>query len=432
MPPPAVKPRVLIHCCMDDNYFGKDDTAHDRYFGPLAGELRKRGYDVMVMPWLHNLKRSRRKAFGWFRRHPGQYLIPEDFYSLWDYVWAAGIVMQQMFLLPGRHDFQGMDITLLVREKRWQQSYRSGAAKFVLYYRLVKKLAQRGIRLDYFVDAFENMIIEKPSIMGFRKFFPNVTTVTFQHYAESLPLMLCLFTTPAEADFAPHPDVIVCNSAHMLMRMEQMGFPRQKLRVGPSLRYRHLMGKFVPPAPELNKILVILPLGADNMAEMIYLLRQSFPEPEGKEFWLKPHPMISLKTLQKVMGQLPGHFSVVEGNIDRWLSRASCAVVTASTAAFEAALAGIPVVVVGRETDFDLNPLAWFPEFAPPSHSPQELRDQVMHCLDLSPAGRENQQRWAQELREQAISPITDETIMAFVQPLSGSKISETAGKRAS
>lgn len=417
MPPPTEKPRVLIHSCMEDSYFGDDGTAHDRYFGPLAKELGRRGYDVMVMPWLYNLKRSRRKAFALFRQHIGQYLIPEDFYSLWDYVWAAGVVMRQMFLLSGRLSFQGMDITPLVREVRWQQSRRIGAAKFVLYFRLIEKLAQRGMKLDFFIDTFENMITEKPQIMGFRRFMPGVTTVGFQHYCESLPLMLCLFTTPEEAEFAPHADVIVCNSQHMLTRIEQMGFPRQKLRVGPSLRYQHLMGDFASPAAEINKVLVILPLGTDNIAEMMDCMRQSFPEPEGIEFWLKPHPMLGWQELHQVLGQLPRCFSVVEGNMNQWLPRATCAVVSASTSALEAALGGVPVVVVGRETDFDLNPLAWFPEFLPPTHSPQELREQVLHCLNLSQAERDGLQAWARNLRDRAISPITDETIAAFVQP---------------
>ncbi len=417
MPPPTEKPRVLIHSCMDDSYFGDDNTAHDRYFGALAKELHHRGHDVMTMPWLFNLKRSRRKAFAWFRQHPGQYLIPEDFYSLWDYAWAAGVVMRQMFLLSGRLSFQNMDITPLVREAGWQQSRRVGAAKFVLYYRFIDKLTQCGIHLDYFVDMHENMITEKPQIMGFRRFMPGVTTVGFQHYSESLPLMLCLFTTPEEAEFAPHPDVIVCNSKHMLTRMEQMGFPRQKLRVGPSLRYQHLMGEFASPAAERNKVLAILPLGADNIAEMMDALRQSFPVPEGMAFWLKPHPMLGRKELHQVLGQLPRHFSVVEGNMDQWLSRAACAVVSASTSAFEVALAGLPVVVMGRETDFDLNPLAWFSEFPSPPHSPQELREQVLRCLNLSQVEREDLQAWARKLRERAISPITDETISAFVQP---------------
>jgi hypothetical protein len=419
IPPLTEKPRVLIHSCMDDSYFGDDGTAHDRYFGSLASELRLRGYDVITIPWLFNLKRSRRKAFAWFRIHPHQYLIPEDFYSLLDYAWAAGVVMRQMFLLSGHLSFQDMDITPLVREARWRQSRRIGAAKFMLYYRLIEKLAQRGMKLDFFIDTFENMITEKPQVMGFRRFMPEVTTVGFQHYGESLPLMLCLFTTPEEAAFAPHPDVIVCNSPHMSTRMEQMGFPRHKLRVGPSLRYRHLMGEFSSLAAEPNKIMVILPMGVDNIAEMMDSLRQSFPDPEDIEFWLKAHPMLSRKALHKVMGQLPRHFSVVKGNMDQWLTRAACIVVSASTSAFETALAGVPVVVIGRETDFDLNPLAWFPEFASPIHSSQKLREQVRRCLNLSQTEREDLQAWARKLRERAISPITDETVAAFVHPRS-------------
>jgi hypothetical protein len=417
IPCPTEKPRVLIHSCIDDSFLGDDGTEHDRYFGALASELRIRGYDVMTMPWLFNLKRSRRKAFVWFRQNPHKYLIPEDYYSVYDYAWAAMIIVRQIFLLPGHHNFQNMNITSLVREACWKQSYRSGAAKFVIYYRLIKKLAQSGMKLDFFIDTFENMITEKPQVMAFRKWMPEVTTVGFQHFLELYPLFLCWITSLEEAEVAPHPDVIVCNSLHMLKRMEEIGFPRNKLRVGPSLRYQNMIKEFVSINTEPNKVLVIMPLSADHIIEMMDLLRQSFPVPENIEFWLKPHPMLSRKILHEAIGKLLSHFSIIEGNIDQWLPRATCAVVMASTSAFEVALSGVPVVVLGRETNFDLNPLAWFSEFAPPAHTPQELRKQVLCCLNLSGAEREEMKKWARKFRESAISPINDKTITAFVKP---------------
>ncbi|MFA5181679.1 MAG: hypothetical protein WC405_10200 [Syntrophales bacterium] len=419
VPPPAGKPRVLVHSCMDESYFGDDGMAHDRFFGSLAMELRCRGYDVITMPWLFNIKRSRCKAFAWFRSHPGQYLIPEDYYSICDYIWAAGIVMRQMFLLPGQRSFQDMAITLLVREDCMQQSCRIGAAHFVLYFRLIKKLAGQDMKLDYFIDTHENMTAEKPQIMAFRRFMPKVTTVGFQHYSESQAMMLCLFTTPEEAAFAPHPDVIVCNSPHMEARMAQMGFPPQKLRAGPSLRYQYMLCELATVFTEPNKVLVILTLGLDIITQIMDMLHQAFPKPEGIEFWVKPHPMLrmDLKELQKITGPLPGHFSLAEGNMNLWLPRAACAVVSASTTSFEAALAGVPVVVASREIDFDLNPLAWHSEFASPVCSPQELREQVLACLNMSGEERERLQTWARNMRKRAISPITDENVETFVQP---------------
>lgn len=88
----------------------------------------------------------------------------------------------------------------------------------------------------------------------------------------------------------------------------------------------------------------------------------------------------------------------------------------ASTTALEIALVGMPVVLVGRETDFDLNPLAWFPEFDNPVHSPEELHAQVFRKLSLSPAERERLKDWARLMRRECLSPLTEETISAFVK----------------
>jgi len=80
LPLTSNKVRVLIHSCMDENYFNRENgSAHDRYFTVLPEELRRQGYDVVVIPWLFNLQRSRRETFRWFRQQSDQYLIPEDY-----------------------------------------------------------------------------------------------------------------------------------------------------------------------------------------------------------------------------------------------------------------------------------------------------------------------------------------------------------------
>jgi hypothetical protein len=412
------KTRILIHTCIDESYFGDDGKSHNRYFGPLVDELRKRGYEVITMPWLYNLRRSRIEAFEWFRQHQSQYLIPEDFYSIWDYFWAASVVLRQYFLPTGEHFFQGLDITSVVRDACSQQARRTGAAKFILYYVLTKKLAKSRMKLDFFIDTFENMITEKPQVMGFHKFMPWVTTVGFQHYIEAIPLMLCLFTTEKEGKFAPHPDTIVCNSEHMVERMSQLGFPREKLRVGPSLRYLHFARNDLRPSRETGKVLVILPLGEDNLFEIMDKLHQAFPKGENIKFWLKPHPMMGSDRLSVHFerSKLLEHFSLVKGEIGEWLSRSSCVVVMASTAAVEAALAGVPVVIVGRETDFDLNSLGWFAELESPAYSPTELRKALYRQLSLPEPERERLREWARKMRGRMLSPINEETLSVFVQ----------------
>lgn len=422
LPPATVRARVLIHSCMDDTYFGADGCAHDRYFTVLPDELRRRGYDVVTVPWLATLRRSRREAFRWFRQQPDRYLIPEDFYTFFDYIWAAWVVIRQAWLLPGLQVFEGRDITKLVREACLAQSLDTGVAKFVRYFRLVHRWKRVGLKFDIFVDMFENMATEKPQVLALRKYMRNVVTVGFQHYVAPYPLWLCGYTTQTDSSIAPHPDVIVCNSPWTAKLFAKEGFPPEKLRIGPSLRYLYMMDRQVDGQaqvePESRTVLVPLPLETSMVTELMYKLLEAIPLDENTRFWLKPHPMMSAEEWMVLLdgNELPGHMEKVGGSMADWLPRATCAVAMASTTALEIALAGVPVVLVGRETDFDLNPLAWFPEFDNTVHSPEELRAQVLKNLALSPGERERLAEWASRMRRECLSPINEETVAAFVR----------------
>lgn len=418
--PHTDRPRILIHTCIDETYFGEDGKPNDRYFSVLPDELRQRGYEVVILPWLYQIRRSRREALKWFREHPGEYLIPEDFYSMGDYLWSAGIVLRQAWLLKGRHEFQGLDVSRLVREACRRQGGHIGVTRFIRYFRLIEKLAERGFKFSIFIDMFENQFTEKPQVMGFRRWMPEVRTVGFQHYAGIERLLLSKFTTDEEAGFAPHPDVIVCNSPLTRGQLEEAGFPAHKLRIGPSLRYLYFSNqKFLDRVPKKNTALVVLALDRQATVELLLKLRKAFPGDEGIRFWVKPHPMMSPKALSHLLKLIPlgGHMTLVDGSFEKWLSQAACAISLSSTSALEIALAGVPVVLVGRETDFDLNPLAWFPEFDRPVCDPEQLRVQVLRKCRLSLAEREPLKDWARRMRAEAFSLPTEAAISAFLKP---------------
>jgi surface carbohydrate biosynthesis protein (TIGR04326 family) len=262
------------------------------------------------------------------------------------------------------------------------------------------------------------MLGEKPPVMALRRWMPDVLTVGFQHYAGQHPLMLCLFTTPEEAAFAPHPDVIVCNSPLTAAQLVEAGFPPRKLRVGPSLRFLDSVPAEVERTPEPESVLVVLAMDPMASRELLSKLLAAFPEDEGIRFWVKPHPMMSLKQFAALLGgrPLPPHMTRVEGPMSDWLARATVAVVVATTAALEVALAAIPVVLVGRETDFDQNPLDGFTGFERPVYAAATLRTRVHEKLALAPEDALRLQEWARRVRRECLSPLNERTLSAFVR----------------
>jgi len=87
----------------------------------------------------------------------------------------------------------------------------------------------------------------------------------------------------------------------------------------------------------------------------------------------------------------------------------------ASTAALETALAGVPVVVVGRETALDMDPLGWFPEQSQPVVQADEINTAIHDIVRDHDRAQGKARAWARQHLPQLVSPISDETMQSFV-----------------
>jgi hypothetical protein len=413
----AAARRVLLHCCIDEAALRQYGGSSDRYFTVLPEELRRRGYDVVVMPWLVNVQRSRRDAFRTIRQSPHPSLIPEDYYSFADYLWSAWQVIAQLRLARGPRSFDGCRVDVLLRDACRSAAADTSITRFIRYARLIHRLKARGVTFDIFLDKFENMITEKPQVLALREHMPGVTTVGFQHYLAPYPLQLHMFTTAEESREAPHPDVIVCNSEFTAGVFEREGFPAAKLRTGPSLRYLHLLTPSAAAGPR-DAVLVMLPLDTGTAAEMVHKLFAAFSQPDGSRFILKLHPMMTETEWRAATGgrPLPPHFTRTSEEMAECLGRAACAIVpSGTTTGIELLLAGIPVVVIGRDTDLDLNPLVWFEDTEPAVYSAGDLKAALGTLMTRPADARARAEAWAARYRQQCLSPLNDQTVGAFL-----------------
>ncbi len=411
--------RVLMHCCIDEAALRQYGGSSDRYFTVLPEHLRARGCDVVVVPWLENVTRSRRAAFTTLRNSPTPCLLPEDYYRLRDYVWAAGIVIGQLWLVPSTQVVGGIRVDHLMRDAARVAAGDTGLTRFIRYTRLIAALKARRIEFDIFLDKFENMVTEKPQVLALRHHMPSVTTVGFQHYLAPYPLQLHMFTTEAEHAVAPHPDVIVCNSAFAADLFAREGFAGAEFRIGPSLRYLHLqaLSRTEPPA---NTILVMVPLDTGTAAEVMDKVFKAFGHRVTLRVLLKTHPMMSESNWHAACNgrALPDQFARAGGEMAECVRVASCAVVpSGTTTGLELLLAGIPVVVLGRETDLDLNPLGWLPGTVAPVFTVDDLEHHVLDLLSHLPERTTATRAWAERHRAECLSPLTEETIHVFLDP---------------
>jgi len=386
----SCKKRVIIHTCVDDQCLGKNQVFHDRYFPYLAEWLEKKGYQVMIIPWIYNVSMPLPQVYKWFRKNDKLFLIPDDYYEIFDYLWAIIQFLRRNNKAHGRQFIDGVDITYLIRAEKIKQLMELDTISLILYYALFKRLKKKGFKFNFFIDTFENMITEKPQILSIRKYFPDTTMIGYQH-ALILSLLLTYQTKPCEFHAGPYPDLIVSSSKWTRDILIKNGFDPFRVISGPSLRYQYLFDfkNHWSDSSENRNILIICPLAIDAAVELLLKSIEAIKNLVNlyDNVYVKNHPMMNTSQLLEAaeIEKLPEKWEFVSGGMEQWLKEVSCAVCMDSSAVLEVVVAELPVIIVGRETNLTMNPLSWLndPEFQPVFDA-EQLQKRVVECLRIT------------------------------------------------
>lgn len=353
---------TVIHACVDDSCLKPDGTFYDRYFPGLANYLRKRKVNVSTLVWLFNVKKkSIFSVFKWFRQNRESFLIPQDYYNLWD-TFKAWLTLQKSagykFSRAARC-FRGLDLTALLNNEQRQQRANTAMLYFLNLSAIFKRFKRRGIELNRFIVLWEFKYYEL-LFATLKRFYPQCKTYAFQHSALTPQLLFANYrTTPEEFAAFSHADLGIVNGQTNFRYVLREGFPKDYVKLGPALRFMYLKESHDQAQPKRDKVLVCLPLmesAACEMLEEVYLAFKT-----AKDYvalWIKPHPMMDLARLRaKLSFSWPNHFKLAQGGMDEWLKQTKVLLVSDSSTMVEAVFKGIPTVVLGKETDIDLPPL---------------------------------------------------------------------------
>ena len=414
------RPLVLLSTWPEDTSYGEGGAFNDRYFPGLDEWLVAMGASTVTVPARSPASGSFRSMWMRLRQVRRRFLAPEAYYRASDYLFALregrrGAAMPHADGLR----LGGVDVGRLFDAERRRTAFAAATLEAALAYRLPRRLAEAGVKPDLAILPFENMIPEKPLLLGARRFLPATKLVGFQHGA-LYPLLLCNYVTRGESEFAPLPDRVVCNGELFRDVLVREGLPADRAVVGPALRYAHLWevsGRSSARAAGAGCLLIPLPFSLDLGVELLAKAIHAFAGEPGLDVCLKPHPMGRVEDLLDAVGvdRLPAGFRLVGGSMERALAEANVVVALASSSVYEAVAAARPVVVVGRDAALDLNPLGFHPDLSRVFVDPAEIRAETRRLLDLSEDELDTYRRRARRLLAESFGPVTEETLRAFV-----------------
>jgi surface carbohydrate biosynthesis protein (TIGR04326 family) len=409
LPERSDKPLVLMRTWIDDGCFEEDGHFRDRYYGPLRDWLLARGYDAVLVAVPFNNAGPPAALWERLRANGVRFIDPYALFGRREYLASLRLARERARMMFDGVTLDGVDVTDLFNDSARTTALDASTLEATLWHDFPRLLAARGFRPERFIDLYENLNYEKPLTLGLHEALPETRLVSFQHGIPA-PQLLSLFVTAEEAEYAPLPDLVVCNGPLFRELLVNEGLPEGRVVEGGAIRFAYLREQ-----PQVRReagahILISLPLPMDDAVELVLKTIEALG---GSELHagIKPHPMMAFPQLLAAAGvaALPPNFEVIAGSMAAALERSDVVVALSSSTVFETWCAGVPMVIVGRETAIDQNPLDWLPERHPVVYDPAEIAAEVQRVLRQPPASP------SPELLARCFNPVDDTTLAAFL-----------------
>lgn len=360
------RPNAIVHTWANAAQ-RPDRPFSENYFGVLPEWLRGRGWNVILVPWFFR-RTSYRRYLAEARRSPIPALVPERLLTPGDLLRAAVLPVFRGWLPRGRRfAWEGMDVSPLVREARRLQAISSRASDALLHVFLARRLAAAGVRVDRVLHICESHIWEKALALGVRECFPGAEIVGYQHNALS-EFETNYYLAPEEVGNASQPHRIVCLGPAWVKVLLHNGFDPRSLSAGAALRFAHLfdgngLGRRATTPGGAPTILVTPGIDPQEALDTLVKVFAALGERGNLRVAIKMHPLLppdlfrTAFSLSPGLATFPSHFSVAEGRFADWLRRADLLIYGGTTTGWEALIAGIPAVFVGRDCGLSFDPV---------------------------------------------------------------------------
>jgi surface carbohydrate biosynthesis protein (TIGR04326 family) len=391
----------------------------DRNFGILPDYLAEQGGDVWTIPLYFSLDRNQFAQMKLMAATGQKILMPEQYLTGSD-IWATlrdGI--RGLFPDLDGNAFQGRDIRSLIMEMHLSACLHPSYLSYNSIRYLLKNLARRGVRVDCFIYPLENNPPEKPFIIAVREHYPRARLIGFQHTAW-LKEQLGIVLLPEELAYHPLPGRIACSGRRYLDILKAAGFPPDLLVPGPNLRYtdvNRFVGAGAPGVSGPQTLLIILNYDANQNMELLEKAGQALKNPGDLRVLIKAHPTTDV---QRISGFLRGirfpRYEWASGTVMEQLAGAHAVMMTGgSVSSMEAIAAGVPLVRVSLENNFDFDCLWDDGPAAPPASSAGDLRRHLDEALGAGSTERERLRQYGKTMVESYFEPVTVETLQVFL-----------------
>lgn len=360
-----------------------DDPYLPRLAEAAAAVGLSAGYLMRALPGVSDYPALVRKALACAT----PVLLLEEFVSAAAMFGAAIRSLSLPFRIP-RVVLAGQDITALLRYEAWRELSSWDAVFAYAHQAACHRLSALGVRAKTVIHPFEHQPWEKFLRSGVRRWLPGCRVIGVQHSPFAWTY-LSLFPSHREIESGSVPDELFVVGEGYAKWFRDVGFPPHQLAVIGAPRYER-----AGLAMRVGGRNVLCCTGIE-LGEAIELAAKAVLASRGLErpLVINYHPVTDAafrQTLREAVARIvdgdQAHVQYVDASAGELLSDAAVVLFCTSAAAFDALLAGIPAIYVGRDVDLNLNKVP--DRLAATCTSVDDLREAIRAALASAQVGR--------------------------------------------
>ncbi len=418
------KIRVFISTYIYSTGLSADGTFRDRYFPFLYDYLNNHNVSVTVLPMLFESELNNYSVFKRMRTSRTRFLIEYDYLRLTDYFSAFFYPIRMLFRTIHSIPFQGIDYSEILRDEIFNPNI-SDTLNAQLRYHFIRNLATEGITPDVLIDWYENQVINKACVAGFRENSPKTTLIgaqLFLHYSNYLSL------SPSDSEFHKNiiPDVLLVTGRSQCRFVHAFTDKIPCIPVA-ALRYSQVYNEgenSAGPRENHRSIFVLTSFDFDETIEIlmdVYGIRCRTGMKE--KISVKMHPVIDQKKVETCLGTQvwSENFEMFRGDLHEMASVASLVIAKNTSSIVELAAKGIPIVFIGSQCSLNLNPLSGVDtpliRFC---YSQDEAIQAITGYRNLSESERNEFKKAGIAIRDEFFEPVNEDTLSQFLSFIPG------------
>lgn len=293
------------------------------------------------------------KTFMTLRKSEHKFFFKEDYLNFFDYIKAIFLPLKLLNFKPTNIFIRDIDFTTLFEDNWYKNLSSLSSMNSILNYFFIKQLKKNKIKINCFLNWFENQSCDKCYNLALSKYYPKVFRSGFMVFFDS-KFYTSLYPTQNEKNNNLLPNKIFTSSSLFANSIKEYC---KDLKTGTITSFRNqFIWDFEKNNVKNKNFTILVTLSGVDVYrnDVLNLISQI----NSFNFLVKLHPADNINSVKKSFKKKwPNNFNLVSSSLESIINKVDLLISSNSTTILDSLSLGIPVIIIGGKFSLIQNPI---------------------------------------------------------------------------